>query len=205
MRTHCLSALKALDDTNQPFYVKIAALYHDVGKVEHCLSPEGKVRFTNHAKLSYQLAKRDFQNLKFPRRILEKSTILIREHMSMLGGKKSITKLVARLGEGGVKLKQFIWLKYADSKANMKTRTDFNYFQELYKQCVKVVKPEHIPSVRDLVISGTDVINVLGVPEGRLVGTILKTLWQEYLDGKVDNSREDLLKRGNEIKDEISS
>ena len=95
------------------------------------------------------------------------------------------------------------WMKYADSRANMKTKTDFMYFWRMYKDCLKLLNPKHIPSVTDLTVDGHDVMVTLNIPSGKLVGDILKTLWQEYLDEKIENDRPVLLKRMKEIYNEI--
>ena len=201
--THVLNALKALDKVNLSFDLKLAALYHDVGKVTHELSDEGKVRFVGHDKTGKKLVEADMKKWGFPKDTQKYVSTLVGNHMSMIGGKKSLMKLIIKLGKGGISLKDFIWMKYADSRANMKTKTDFMYFWRMYKDCLKLLNPKHIPSVTDLAVNGHDVMTSLNIPSGKLVGDILKSLWQEYLDEKIENERPMLLKRMKEIYNEI--
>ena len=52
-------------------------------------------------------------------------------------------------------------------------------------------------SVKSLEINGND-LKALGV-EGIQIGAILKKLFEEVLDNTIDNNREELIKRANEI------
>ena len=64
--SHVMGALRALDKLNLPWYIKLAALYHDCGKSKWEISNEGRRRFTNHATFGAQLVEGDLRRLKFP-------------------------------------------------------------------------------------------------------------------------------------------
>lgn len=198
--THCINALKALDPINLPFYLKMAALYHDVGKIKHEVTKEGKIRFSKHAALSQKLVRKDLGYSGNCRGIphVEQTCIatLVGNHMNLIGGKKSLMKLLIKLGNGNVTLKDYIWLKYADSKANMKSCTNFMYFWRKYKDCLQIQNVKHVPSVKDLAVSGHDVMSELKIPQGRGVGIVLKSLWEMYLNGDISNDKDILLEEG---------
>lgn len=204
--THCLSALKALDPVNLPFQTKLAALYHDVGKVEHELSPEGKIRFVGHDKRGARLAKRDCIKLHLPNYVIHYVECMVANHMTLIGGKKSLTKLLLRLkvnknqeSRALVPLKEFVWQKYADSKGNMKAKTDFMHFWKMYRDCLKMINPKHVPSVKDLVINGNDIMQELNITPGKKIGIILSILWENVVNEELENNYDVLINKAKEI------
>lgn len=190
--THILSALRAIDGINLPFELKMSALYHDVGKIQHEVTEEGKVRFVKHADVSKKLVVRDLNKLGFPKEKVAYIKTLVGEHMSFIGGRKSLMKLIIRLDRGKVPFKEFMWMKYADSKGNMRTKTDFKYFAKQYRDCLRILNPKHVPSLKDLDLNGRDLIE-MGIPEGKAIGKILNVLWENFLEGRVENKKESLV------------
>lgn len=191
--SHVLGALKALDDTNLPFDLKLAALYHDVGKVKWEVLPDGRRRFTRHAILGAELAEADLRRLKFPRGIKLSLKTYVYNHMAQMDGRKSILKLKRALDKAKIPLKNFLYLRYSDNKGSHKKKTDFMDIWRRYKFCLKIVNPKHVISVLDLDVNGKDLILGLHINQGKEIGFILSSLLSLWQEGHVQNEKEILL------------
>ena len=192
--SHLLNALSALSDIDLPIEVYLAALYHDVGKVKYEILEDGRRRFTNHAVFSSELVERDLRRLKFDLGIICMAKSLCSLHMSYIGGKKSIFKLKNILDENKIPLKNFFWLKYADSMSNNLRETNFMDFWKLYRRSLEVLNKKPEPSVKDLEVNGRDLINIFNMSEGEEIGKVLKILFEKVQTGELINEREELLK-----------
>lgn len=192
--SHLLNALNALSDIDLPIEVYLAALYHDVGKVKYEILEDGRRRFTNHAVFSSELVERDLRRLKFDLGIICMAKSLCSLHMSYIGGKKSIFKLKNSLDENKISLKNFFWLKYADSMSNNLRETNFIDFWKLYRRSLEVLNKKPEPSVKDLEVNGRDLINIFNMSEGGEIGKVLKILFEKVQTGELINEREELLK-----------
>lgn len=203
--SHVLGALKALDDTNLPFEVKLSALYHDAGKCKWETLPDGRRRFSNHNTFSAELVEADLSRLKFPRGVKLYVKTIVYHHMAQLDGKKSIFKLKRELDKVKIPLKYFLYIRYADNKACHKNKSNFMDIWRRYKFCLKVLNPKHIPSVLDLDISGRDLILELHINQGKEIGYILRKLFALYQEGEIVNEKEVLLRAAKFLHDEYLS
>lgn len=192
--SHLLNALNALSDIDLPIEVYLAALYHDVGKVKYEILEDGRRRFTNHAVFSSELVERDLRRLKFDLGIICTAKSLCSLHMSYIGGKKSIFKLKNNLDENKIPLKNFFWLKYADSMGNNLRETNFMDFWKLYRQSLKILNEKPKSSIKDLEVNGRDLINIFNMSEGKEIGKVLRILFEKVQAGELINEREELLK-----------
>lgn len=192
--SHLLNSLNALSNIDLPIEVYLAALYHDVGKVKYEILEDGRRRFTNHAAFSSELVERDLRRLKFDLGIICMAKSLCSLHMSYIGGKKSIFKLKNNLDENKISLKNFFWLKYADSMSNNLRETNFMDFWKLYRQSLKILNKKPKPSIKDLEVNGRDLINIFNMSEGKEIGKVLRILFEKVQAGELINEREELLK-----------
>jgi len=64
--------------------------------------------------------------------------------------------------------------------------------EEFKKRLIEVQKQPF--TVHDLKITGHDVIRELGIKPGPTVGLVLKKLYDEVVEKKVENKKEDLIK-----------
>ena len=196
---HVLGALKSLDNTKLPFELKLAALYHDVGKQKWEVTEDGKRRFSNHAAFGAELVERDLSRLKFPRGVKVYVKTIVYNHMRQMDGKKSISHLVHDLKRGKIPLKHFVYLRYSDNKGNHKTKTDFKEHWRRYKFCLQILNPKHIPSVKDLKIGGRILMRELKIEQGKNVGIILNTLFKKVTAGEIENKKKVLIEEAIKI------
>lgn len=197
--THCINALKAIDDDKHSYVLKLACLYHDVGKHEWTYNSFGEPIFIGHQDRSYLLAKNDLVRLKFTNEVIHYVSKLCLYHMFHIMDKDGITvtpkrfkKLLVLLSDSNIQLKDWLLLRYCDKRANMLTDFTFNDLKNTYKQMVKILNTKPPFSVKDLAINGIDIMN-MGIPQGKLIGNILNLLLEKVIAGEVENNREKLL------------
>ena len=94
--------LSVLEKTPPILEVRMAALYHDVGKVDtFFLDENGEGRFFGHQNLSEELLIKRLKTLKYSNKFIENTSVLVKRHMDNTNTytKKSIRKLLRNIGE----------------------------------------------------------------------------------------------------------
>ena len=211
--SHVMGALRALDKLNLPWYIKLAALYHDCGKSRWEISDEGRRRFTNHATFGAQLVEGDLRRLKFPIGIISTVKTLVCYHMSHMNDKEqihvhSLRKVKTKFDDVGIPFKYFFWIRYADNMGSAVKQTDFMYYWKVYKLSLKALNPPHIPSVKDLEVNGYDIMRNFGDHngggiEGKCIGYILRNLFELWQAGEIENNYKDLILRARDLEYEF--
>lgn len=193
--THVMGALRAIDKHGKiPWFVKLAALYHDCGKYTWEISEEGKRRFLNHAQKGAIVAERDMKNLGIPKVYIGYITTLVGMHMQQLDKGHSMRKLKRVFEEANLNPKYFFWVRYADNKGSAVYRTQFMFYWNLYKQYKTAVKVVHVPSVKDLCVNGHDLMKHFNKGPGKWLGATLTYLFTGVQERGYQNEREYLLK-----------
>lgn len=199
--THCLNALKSVDFTSVPYKTKLACLYHDTGKKDTMQITNDRIRFCGHQEESKQHAIQDFTSLKFSNKDIEYISNLCEIHMFHVlerdgetVNKKRVKKLMVELAKKGLTLKDFAIMRYADNHANMLKVRPFKSVKNQYKQMLKILKEPTPFSVKNLDITGFDVMN-LGVEQGKKVGEILNILFELVLNQELENKKDILIEK----------
>lgn len=188
---HTLHAVSHIQNTP---VLKLAALFHDIGKPGSMTADEdGFGHFYKHEVLSETLARQAMLRLKYDNRTREQTLLLVRNHSIVFRqSEKQVRRLLARLGEENLRL--LMELERADVKSQNPRYTEervlnINAFEALLDQ---VLAAEQCFSLRQLAVRGTDLLK-LGVPQGPEVGRILGALFEQVLEGQLPNEREPLL------------
>ena len=187
--THVMGALRALDRIKLPWYVKLAALYHDVGKCQWEISDEGKRRFTKHATVGGPIVEKDLKRLGIPQDIIEIVKALVNLHMTQVDGPHSIRKLARALDEKNIPHKYFFWVRYADNKGSAVHKTDFRYYWRLYLKFKRTLYVKKEPSVTDLCVNGHDLMKEFHKKPGKWLGALLKYLFVGVQERGYKNER----------------
>lgn len=200
--THCLNALKAIDLPHIPVYVKLSALYHDVGKANYRLNEDGNPVFYSHEEHSRILAEEDMYNLCFPKDTVKSISLLCLVHMYPILDttdstqrkvhSKRVKKLLVILEDMKLSIRDFIRVRYADKKANMQhVKVNFSYYQSLYHQILRIINTKPPFSVKDLAVNGYDMIEI-GL-EGKEIGFALNALLDKVVSEEIPNEYEPLM------------
>lgn len=185
-------SLNVLDKTKANLNIRMAALYHDVGKIDtFFLDENGEGRFFGHQKVSENSLRERLKILKYSNKFIEDTTILVRRHMDNTNTytKKSVRKLLRNLGEEN--LLNLFDLQKADVLST--TFSDASNI-DLGLKILEEVKNDEIPKNRsEIAINGKDLI-LLGYKEGKDLGNKLKDIENLIYDEKLKNNKDDIIK-----------
>lgn len=176
--------------------VRFATLLHDIAKPETqapLAGSEGEYTFFNHEVVGARLARDIAKRFRLSQDDVQRVFTLVRWHMfhyqpSMTDA--AIRRFIRRIGVEAVD--DMMALREADRVGSGSKRTSWRL--EEMKQ--RIHEQLHQPmQVRDMVVKGEDVMEVLGIPPSRRVGEVLNELFEEVIDDPEKNTREYLLTR----------
>lgn len=183
--------LKVLDKTPPILEVRMAALYHDVGKIDTFFIDEnGEGRFFGHQNISEELLIKRLKELKYSKKFIDSTSILVKRHMDNTNtySKKSIRKLLRNIGEEN--LINLFALQRADVLST-KHADDSNI--DLGLSLLAEVKDDHIPKNRnEIKINGND-LKDLGFKEGKELGDTLREIENLIYEEKLINNKKDII------------
>jgi poly(A) polymerase/tRNA nucleotidyltransferase (CCA-adding enzyme) len=175
-------------------YVRIAALFHDIGKPRTKRGEGPDATFYSHeivgAKMTFEILKR----LRFPRKDVEKITKLVRYHLFYYNpgevGESSVRKLLRKVGKENIE--DLIQVRMADRIGSGLPKAEPYKLRHLRYMFEKVSQDPI--SVKMLKVNGEDVMKILKIKPGPKVGQILDVLLGYVLEDPKKNEREFLLK-----------
>lgn len=171
-----------------------AALLHDIGKPS-CQSEdeEGEWHFIDHPAVSAKMAAEILTRLRYPTAFIEEVTRLIELHDRDLPNNKAIARTVAILGSYDT-FKELLALKIADNFAQAKEYQEPSmYYTDIWAAANALQAQEAVLKITDLKVNGNDCI-ACGYT-GKEIGQELKAVYDDVMDGKVNNDRAELLQR----------
>ena len=183
--------LKVLDKTPPILEVRMAALYHDVGKIDTFFIDEnGEGRFFGHQNISEELLIKRLKELKYSKKFIENTSILVKRHMDNTNtySKKSIRKLLRNIGEEN--LINLFALQRADVLSTKHADdSNINFGLSLLAE----VKDDDIPKNRnEIKINGND-LKDLGFKEGKELGNTLREIENLIYEEKLINNKKDII------------
>ncbi len=177
--------------------VRLAALFHDVGKPATRQEKEGgEATFYNHQMVGEELTRAAMERLRFSRDMTERVAHLVRQHMFDYRPEWTDAAVRRFIRSVGVEqIADLFDLRIADNIGNG-LKTGFpHYLPELRSRVEAILEAEEALSVKDLAVDGTDIMQALDLPPGPRVGKILELLLEEVLENPALNRRERLLER----------
>lgn len=183
--------LKVLDKTPPILEVRMAALYHDVGKIDTFFIDEnGEGRFFGHQNISEELLIKRLKELKYSKKFIDSTSILVKRHMDNTNtySKKSIRKLLRNIGEEN--LINLFALQRADVLST-KHADDSNI--NLGLSLLSEVKDDDIPKNRNEIKIGGNDLKDLGFKEGRELGNTLREIENLIYEEKLINNKKDII------------
>ncbi len=202
-RHHCFDVythtLKAVEKSSQNPIIRLALLFHDIGKpsVAH-FDENGEQHYYSHPKKSAEMTEKIMTRLRFDNDTKNKVVTLVKMHDSPImvndmtkPDRKRLKKIMSQIGEDLIF--DLIEIKYCDNSAQ-----NPQYFrgEEFYKECREIVNEiineNECFSIKHLAINGNDLI-ALGY-KGKKIGEILEKTLTAVIDDKVENEKDILLK-----------
>lgn len=186
---HTVSAIHAAP---KDLYIRLALLYHDLGK-PYCFSLKDDIgHFYGHAVVSGSIAENSLRKLKYDNKTIENVTQLVELHdMTIAITKKSIRRYLNRLGK-----EQFLRLvevKAADLSVHngVEKCRDFDKY-EIYAIVGEIERQQECFSLKDLAVNGNDLISI-GYETGKSLGNCLQTLLNGVMNDIIPNDKSALL------------
>ena len=197
--THSMNAL-AVCQSMDPI-VLLATLIHDIGK-PMTAKGEGKERtFHNHEMASAGVARRLGRDFRLSRKEADKLYRLVRWHQFTCDEEqtdKAIRRFVRHVSPEYVD--EMIELRRSDRVGSGSRESSWRF--DLFKKRIVEVQKQPF-TVRDLKINGHELMSLLKVRPGPVLGKILNSLFKEIEEGKGKNQKSWLKTRAKELFKEI--
>lgn len=162
--------------------LRLTGYLHDIGKP---LSFDGD-KFIEHESFGYNILKQELKDLNFSNNDIERITNLVLVHMRTCRGltPRGIRRLRKTLHDLNVDPRDYIRLKLADRQANIKNGP--NKISKIKSMVINVgikeLEPDLPMTVKDLALSGGEIIKKFGLAPGPIVGSIQKHLLAKIID-----------------------
>lgn len=192
--THTIKAVGASD--NDPI-VKLTVLLHDIGKPSTFSVDEAGVgHFYGHPAVSEALAKQTLTALRFDTATIDAVLPLVKHHdIPLDADRKLLKRRLSKLGEAG--LRRLLKIKTADA-LGCKCDSQAPDFSEIEAIIDDIIKSGECIDRKMLAVNGRDLLE-LGCPAGPTVGDVLEVLLNEVLEGTLENTKETLTERAEEL------
>ena len=198
---HNMRALQHAADKDWSFEVRLAALFHDVGKPQARRRSEEKNDWTFHGHdvVGARMTKKSLENLKFSRETIEKVEKMVRWHMFFSDPDKITLSAVRRIisNVGSENIEDLVRLRICDRIGTGRPKEQpfrLRKYQAMIQQALR-----DPVSVGMLEIDGADVIRETGERPGPRIGWLLHALLEEVLDDPARNTKEHLETRLEEL------
>jgi poly(A) polymerase len=171
--------------TRPELVVRLAALLHDIGKPKtRSFGPDG-VSFHLHDVVGARMAEERLRALRFPKEIIESVTQLVLLHLRFHTYRMGWTDKAIRryVRDAGPLLDELNHLVRCDctTRNQAKARALSRRMDELEARIADLAEREELASIRPA-LDGHRVMELLGVPPGKVVGEALAMLLDARLD-----------------------
>ncbi len=178
---------------------RIASLLHDVGKPRAKKGDGPDSTFYNHEVIGAKMAAKILEQLKFPKKFIEKVVLLVRYHLFYYNVEEVTENSVRRLvrNVGPENMDDLLEVRIADRKGSGVPKAEPYKLRHLRAVIEKV---SHDPiSVKMLKINGDILMKELKIEPGPRIGYLLNILLDEVLDEPKKNTKEHLTARAVEL------
>jgi|SRR3989344_4017224 len=192
--THALKALEYTAKKDLNMYVRLASLFHDIGKPRVKVGDGVNSTFYNHEVIGAKMTFEILNRLKFSKKDIEKIVKLVRYHLFYYNvdevTESSVRRLVKNVGPEN--MEELLQLRHADRIGSGVPKAEPYKLRHL-KYIIDKVSQDPI-SVKMLYISGNDIMEILKIKPGPKIGYILDILLSIVLDDPKNNKKDTLEK-----------
>ncbi len=190
---HNLLSLEYACKKGFSFEVRVAALLHDIAK-PRTKSGEGEnASFYGHEIVGAKMAKKILENLKFPKKEIEKITKLVRYHLFYYNvdevGEASVRRLLRNVGPDLIE--ELLQVRMSDRIGSGVPKAEPYKLRHLKYLLEKVVKDPISPKM--LKVNGQTIMETLQIRPGQKVGQILSIVLSYVLTDPAKNTLDFLL------------
>ena len=172
--------------------LKLAALLHDIAKPQTKFMEDGHARFFGHPEKGAVTATAILERLRFSRKEIQLAELLIKYHlrptqMSNFGMPtgRAVYRFFRDLGEAGIDV---LYLSLADHLAARGPALDPDEFREHARIAAYVIEKYYEtsgPSAPPQIIDGNEIMEILQIPPGRVIGQLREALREAQAAGEI--------------------
>ena len=198
---HLLKCLEHSSKKNYPIEIRLAALFHDIGKPKsrRWSDKKGDWTFHGHEVVGERITREILEDLKFPGKIIDEVCKLVRWHMFFSDTEQitlsAVRRMVANVG------RESIWklmdVRMCDRMGTGRPKEN-PYRLRKYKSMIEQVMTDPV-SVSMLNINGLEIMNLGKIESGPKIGHILHALLDEVIEEPKKNDKKFLVKRALEL------
>lgn len=208
---HNVKSLEYAVKNNFPLELRLASLLHDVGKSRVRVwkndprgektyrGKKGDWTFYQHQYVGEKMAVEILDRLHFPKKMIEKIALLVREHMFSYDPEvvteNGVRRLVRRVGAENID--DLFLIREADRIGSGVAKA-VPYRLRHLKAMIEKAKQAPL-SVKMLKVNGLDIMGELKIQAGPKIGKILNVLLEEVIDNPKINEKEKLIRRTREL------
>jgi poly(A) polymerase/tRNA nucleotidyltransferase (CCA-adding enzyme) len=197
---HLVHACQHAADKNYSFHVKLAALFHDIGKPRTKRPGKLKPTFYGHEVVGARMVEKIMQRMKFPKADTDMVVKLVRNHMFFSDTEQitlsAVRRIIQKVGTENIwtlmTVRECDRVGMAKTEAPYRLRKYFAMIEEALRDPI---------SVSQLAIDGNYLMKDLGVKPGRRMGWILHALLEEVLEDPSKNTIENLSLRVKQLEE----
>jgi tRNA nucleotidyltransferase (CCA-adding enzyme) len=197
---HLLRSLQHAADKKWALEIRLAALFHDIGKPPTRRWSDEKKEWTfyGHEVVGAKMTKKILENLRFSNKIVEKVTSLVRWHMFFTDTEQITLSAVRRIitSVGQENIWDLMNLRICDRVGTGRPKEN-PYRLRKYKSMIEEALRDPL-TVGMLALDGNDIIKIVGQP-GPKIGFILHALLDEVLEDPKQNTPQILAERATKL------
>lgn len=198
---HLLRSLQHSADKNYPLEIRLTALFHDIAKptTRRWSDEQNQWTFYGHEVVGSRETRKILTSLKFPAKIIEKVTMLVRWHMFFSDTEQITISAVRRMiaNVGAENIWDLMNVRICDRIGTGRPKED-PYRLRKYHAMIDEAMRDPV-SVAMLKIDGKKIMDVTHVTPGPKIGYTLHALLEEVLDDPKKNTEEYLENRAKEL------
>lgn len=198
---HLLRTMQAAADKDFSLTMRLAALFHDIGKpkTRRVGGKNKKYTFFGHEVVGARMTKEILERLKLPRETIDEVVALVRWHMFFSDPEQitlsAVRRTIVRIGENHIE--DLLNLRVCDRIGTGRPKEQPFRFRK-YKAMVDEALRDPI-SVKMLKINGHRIMELSGEKPSRKLGFVLNALLEEVLEDGTRNNSEYLETRTLEL------
>lgn len=188
--THSLDALASCPSPDP--IVRFATLLHDISKPQTFRRTEKTITFYNHELIGARVAKKIAERFKLSKQDTQRMFILVRHHMFHYQPTMSDAAIRRFMRKVGLEnINDILDLRIGDRLGSGARETSWR----LEEMKARMQDQLHQPfEIKDLAINGNDLITDLHLQPGRIIGDVLKHLFEIVMENPDKNTKEELIK-----------
>ncbi|MEN6519892.1 MAG: HDIG domain-containing metalloprotein [Armatimonadota bacterium] len=193
--THTLKALEILPEDSE-LHLRLAALFHDIGKpATRSIDGEGQVHFYTHQHVGANITRKVLSRLRYPNEITARVVKIIDMHLRVGEYDEEWKDAAVRrlIRDAGPDLDALITLTHADKSAANMSMPSVDL--DKLRQHIEKVKSETDVEAMASPLTGREIMDILGIEPGALVGEIKDYLTNEVIEGRLKQWDKDHAKK----------